>query len=123
MSEKICFLCEESIESNQSRIMHTECRQVHRKCEDAHRKGKGQVKLSVSKSASAKGYAPFKPPFKYDADGQCIFDSAGNMIVDVRGWGFLTGKGAKAYKQEKAMNIQDGIGRRIAQIMNEDVGA
>ena len=91
------------------------CGKFHpgRECEDN----------AVSKSASVRGYAPFKPPFKYDADGQCIFDSAGNMIVDVRGWGFLTGKGAKAYKQEKAMKIQDGIGRRIAQIMNEDAGA
>jgi len=72
---------------------------------------------------SARGYAPFKPPFRYDPDGQCIFDHNGNMIVDVRGWGFLTGKGAMAYDKEKAINIQDRIGRHIAHIMTEDAGA
>lgn len=65
-------------------------------------------------------YAPFKPPFKYDEMGNYIFDSEGNMIVDVRGWGFLTGIGAMGYDQEKAMRIQDGIGHRIARIMTED---
>ena len=66
-------------------------------------------------------YAPFKPPFKYDPDDQCIFDSAGNMIVDMRGWGFLTGKGAMAYDSEKAMKIQDKIGERITHIINKDL--
>jgi hypothetical protein len=45
------------------------------------------------------------------------------MIVDVRGWGFLIGKGAMAYDHGKAMKIQDSIGRRIAQIITEDAGA
>jgi len=86
--------------------------------------GSYKNEITGNKFASVPCYAPFKPPFKYDADGQCIFDSIGNMIVDVRGWGFLTGKGGgKGYKREKAANIQDGIGRRIAQIMNEDAGA
>ena len=81
-------------------------------------------KEPVAKSPAAMaGYAPFKPPFKYDVDGLCILDSADNMIVDMRGWGFLTGKGAMAYDSDKAAAIQDSIGRRIAQIMTEDAGA
>jgi hypothetical protein len=77
-------------------------------------------KEDVSDSDSASSYYPFKPPFNYDYEGLCIVDIAGNMIVDIRGWGFLTGKGAMAYDSDKAAAIQDGIGWRIARIMNKD---
>ena len=79
---------------------------------------------TVSKSASVLCYSPFKPPFKYDYMGQCIFDNGGQLILDVRGCGFLTGTGGGlGYDAEKAANIQDKIGERITQIMNEDAGA
>lgn len=75
------------------------------------------------KRASSVGYAPFKPPFKYDNMGNCIFDADNNMIVDIRGWGFLTGTGGGlGYKDEKACKIQDAIGERIAKIMTDDAG-
>ena len=79
----------------------------------------------VAKSPAAMAcYAPFKPPFKYDCMGQCIFDDEGQLISDMRGWGYLTGTGGGlGYDSEKAANIQDKIGERIAQIMTEDAGA
>ena len=83
-----------------------------------------RLKRTVSKSASVPCYAPFKPPFKYDCMGQCIFDDEGQLILDMRGWGFLTGTGGGlGYDSEKAASIQDKIGERIAQIMTEDAGA
>jgi hypothetical protein len=66
-------------------------------------------------------YTPFKPPFKYDANGIFILDSDGNCILDIRGWGFLTGANGMDYGSEQAAIIQDRIGERVAQLMNEDV--
>lgn len=82
-------------------------------------------KEPVAKSPAAMaGYAPFKPPFKYDTDGLCIRDSDNNFILDVRGWGYLTGTGGGlGYSSEKAASIQDKIGERVAQIMTEDARA
>lgn len=65
-------------------------------------------------------YHPFIPPFKYDRDGSCIFDSKNNMIADVRGWGHLTGRGALALSEEEAIKIQDRIGAEIVRAMNEN---
>lgn len=64
-------------------------------------------------------YYPFIPPFKYDRDGYCIFDSKNDMIADVRGWGYLTGRGALALSEEEAIKIQDRIGAEVARAMNE----
>ena len=69
-------------------------------------------------------YDPFKPPFRYDSMGVCIFDSDNNLILDLRGWGYLTGGGGGlGYDSEKAALIQDNIGKRIAEIMTKDAGA
>ena len=65
-------------------------------------------------------YKPFKKPFVYDDYGYSIMDANGNKVIDVRGWGYLTGKGALGYSSDKAKGIQDNIGRHIAQMMNED---
>lgn len=56
-----------------------------------------------------------KPPFKFEKG--YIWDSEGNMIADdgllrVRGW-------ARLGKAENGAQIQDTIGRLIAQAMNE----
>jgi len=64
-------------------------------------------------------YHPFIPPFKYDADTSKIFDSKNNVIVDIRGWGYLTGRGALALSEEEAIKIQDRIGAEIARTMNK----
>lgn len=63
-------------------------------------------------------YAPWIPPFRYDVDGQWIEDSKGQRMLDVRGWGFLTG--FLGVHRDIAAEIQDRLGRRIAELLNED---
>jgi hypothetical protein len=54
----------------------------------------------------------YKPPFKYDLDGQMIFDSENNLITDVRGWGRIE-------KLENAVALQDAIGELIVGSLND----
>lgn len=69
------------------------------------------------------GYAPWQPPFSYNMDGQWIEDSKGNRMLDMRGWGYLTGKGSEALgmDEDDAAKIQDAIGQRTAELLNADV--
>lgn len=60
----------------------------------------------------------FAPPFRYEPEGQKIFDSAGTLVVDVRAWGHLTGQGAHALPHDKAAEIQDQTGEHLAKLMN-----
>ena len=66
-------------------------------------------------------YAPFKPPFRYNADGVWIEDSAGERLLDMRGWGFLTGGGSAAcgLEEQVAADIQDQIGKHVAELMSK----
>lgn len=68
-------------------------------------------------------YAPWVPPFKYNSEGQWIEDAAGNRMLDMRGWGFLTGKGSQALgmDEDKAAALQDRVGTRVAVLLNADV--
>ena len=65
-------------------------------------------------------YSPFSPPFHYDEDEQVLFDSQENRVADIRGFGFLIKPSGPALPVDTAGKIQDRIGRRIAEIMNED---
>ena len=67
-------------------------------------------------------YRPFKPPFVYDVHGQLINDSEGDRVLDMRGWGRLTGRGSRAagFSDELGAAIQDRIGRRVVELMNAD---
>lgn len=69
-------------------------------------------------------YSPFVLPFAYNMGAQVILDARNNTVLDVRGWGFLTGQGTLGQKlsEDEAMKIQDGIGLRVAQLMNRDAG-
>lgn len=58
------------------------------------------------------------PPFDYDPEGSRIIDAKGEMVADVRGWGYLTGKGALGLSDERAEDIQDQLGGFIAEAMN-----
>lgn len=71
------------------------------------------------------GYAPWQPPFRYNMDGQWIEDSKGERMLDMRGWGYLTGKGLEALgmDEDAAAKIQDSIGKRTADLLNADVQA
>lgn len=69
-------------------------------------------------------FAPFKPPFHYDSDGGRICDSNNELMVDLRGWGYLTGKGTGGLgmDNESAASIQDRIGIHITNLLNVSVG-
>lgn len=66
-------------------------------------------------------YAPWVPPFLYDARGQWIHDSNGHRVLDLRGWGFLTG--FHRMNTDAAMEAQDRLGNRLAELLNEDAFA
>jgi hypothetical protein len=88
--------------------------------EITHRKYKPE---GSSQSGGTGYYTPFKSPFKYDKMGNYICDNDGNMVFDMRGWGYLTGTGGLNCSPEKATKIQDRIGERVAKLMSEDAGA
>lgn len=60
----------------------------------------------------------FIPPFKYEPEGQMIFDSAGTRVLDVRGWGHLYGLAAMALPLDKAEELQDRFGCDVATLLN-----
>lgn len=67
-------------------------------------------------------FQPWEPPFQYNENNASIEDKRGERILDVRGWGRLTGKGmgALGMSERRAIEIQNGIGRRIVELMNQD---
>ena len=70
-------------------------------------------------------FAPWKPPFRYHADGQWIEDSNGERMLDVRGWGYLTGMGSEALGigYDDAVRIQDNIGQLTVKLLNAQTEA
>jgi len=68
-------------------------------------------------------YHPFKPPFKYLNFGTQIVDSNDQRMLDVRGWGYLTGKGCAALglSDERAEQLQDAIGELVAKTLNDSI--
>lgn len=65
-------------------------------------------------------WSPWQPPFSYSSAGTQIYDTRGNRMVDMRGWGFLTGKGSGALgmPQDKAEVLQDKLGEQVALAIN-----
>lgn len=65
-------------------------------------------------------WAPYEGPFTYDEAGTQIYDANGRLLIDLRGWGYLTGKGSQGLGLEiaEAVKIQDRIGERIALLLN-----
>lgn len=70
-------------------------------------------------------YSPWTPPFKYDEFGNWITDSREHRILDMRGWGFLTGggHGALGMHEDDASAVQDRIGKRVCELLNKDAQA
>lgn len=60
-------------------------------------------------------FHPFTPPFKFD-DEAYIWDSSGNIVFQVRGWGRLI---HEPISKLAAIDRQNEIGRLVAQLMNE----
>ncbi len=58
----------------------------------------------------------WRPPFKHDSG--MIVDRDHHRMLDVRGWGHLTGGGAHALNDDKAAAIQDQIGESVAALIN-----
>lgn len=80
---------------------------------------RGESKLVGSGSLVgplAKRY--WKAPFRYDAEGQIITDANGERALDVRGWGYLTGRGAEGIDVVTAIRIQDDFGASVVRILN-----
>lgn len=64
----------------------------------------------------------YTPPFKYWDEGMSILDSNELHVIDIRGWGHLTGRGGLNLPHEEAMKIQDAFGKKVAQLLNEAHG-
>lgn len=60
------------------------------------------------------------PPFRYDPEGSCVWDAKNNMILDVRGYGYLTGKGSLGLSDVVAYEVQDQVGTHIAGLLNDN---
>lgn len=58
------------------------------------------------------------PPFRYESEGTMIVDANGARILDVRGWGHLTGQGSHGIHPKNAEDVQDDIGRGVAELLN-----
>ena len=63
----------------------------------------------------------FRRPFAYNPDLQRIYDANGTMVLDVRAWGYLTGKGALDLPERLASKYQYQFGRFVVKSMNEKV--
>lgn len=65
----------------------------------------------------------FKKPFKYDENGQFILDAENTIVLEVRGWGRLTGKGrgGLGLSPDEAVDLYDRFGERVAKLLNENM--
>jgi hypothetical protein len=65
----------------------------------------------------------FKKPFRYDEDGQFIVDAENIVVLMVRGWGKLTGKGhgGLGLPPNVAEDTQKRFGSRVAELLNENM--
>jgi hypothetical protein len=75
---------------------------------------------SMPMPSPAANWHPFIPPFSYDDQAQFIQDAENRLLLDIRGWGFLTGQGSGGLglNDVAALAVQDEIGRRITALLN-----
>lgn len=70
-------------------------------------------------------FAPWKPPFSYEPEGSMICDIDEKLILDIRGWGFLTGRGGMrsgtslGLAETEAAAIQDALGWHVTKLLND----
>ena len=62
----------------------------------------------------------FPGPYIYDTHGCFIRDQNNNKILDLRGWGRLTGHGkvGLGMTPEEAVELQDEFGTFLAEVLN-----
>lgn len=53
-------------------------------------------------------------PWEHDGQGIYIFGPKGEMVAQVRGWGYLTGVGGLNLPEDKAVEIQKANGNLLA---------
>jgi len=63
---------------------------------------------------------PFNPPFHYEEIGGCVMDSENRIVLEVRGWGYLTGRCGLNLSDKVACGVQDRFGRHLAELLNQD---
>lgn len=61
----------------------------------------------------------FELPVEYDADSQSIYSFDRQRLVDMRGFGYLTGTGGLHLDPVEAASIQDARAIYICQLINE----
>lgn len=68
---------------------------------------------------------PWKSPFKYYPVPSYIADSLGRLVLDIRGWGTLTGHGEGGLKlsEIEATKIQDDFGNLVTELLNTRAAA
>ena len=59
----------------------------------------------------------FEPPFYYSCGAIWGSGDGAEKLLDVRGWGHLTGSGAHGLKADVAGKIQDEIGEYVAALL------
>jgi GTP-binding protein EngB required for normal cell division len=67
--------------------------------------------MSITVQELARIFEVYKAPFTYEEYGQFIFDKENQMIVDIRGWGYLQ-------RFSDAVQIQDNVGKLITDFLN-----
>jgi hypothetical protein len=56
----------------------------------------------------------FNRPFRYDGHAQSVMDADNNLVLDIRGWGYLS----KLVGEEKAVKLQDKLGKEVSEYLN-----
>lgn len=64
----------------------------------------------------------WSPPFRYESMGAQVWDAQNRLVLDIRGWGYLTGRGAGALGMSdgEAIRVQDDFGERIASLLTRE---
>lgn len=60
-------------------------------------------------------------PWKLDEEGLFITDADGRKLLDIRGWGHLTGKAALALPDNEASDHQKELGEFIVHLVNTPI--
>lgn len=94
--------------------------QVQKTLDEMHRSDALRAAIETVPSAGLFTQAGpyFQPPFRYSIGAIWGSGEGAEKLLDIRGWGHLTGGGAHNLPAEQAAKIQDEIGEHLAQLLN-----